>query len=57
MIETSSSRTSRISGMARLMVGALLLQFVFGMYTNLFIALPRIPRSSGPNGFMFHMAP
>lgn len=57
MRENPSSRASQIPGMTRLMIGTLLLQFVLGMYTNLFVTLPQVPEPSGPSGFMSHMGP
>ncbi|MCL4352303.1 MAG: hypothetical protein M1318_06635 [Firmicutes bacterium] len=55
MAKARPSKMPRILGMVRVMTALLLIQFLFGMYTNLFVILPRIPKPSGPGGFFAHM--
>ncbi|HBQ95194.1 MAG: hypothetical protein M1294_05645 [Firmicutes bacterium] len=45
MAKASPSNTPGILGMVRVMTVLLLIQFLSGIYTNLFITLPRIPET------------
>ena len=55
MAKAFSSKIPGILGMVRVMTALLLIQFLFGMYTNLFLTLPRIPKARQLGVFFAHM--